>query len=254
MRLRHYIYGVLLGFLSVFIMLLILASVVDYSDRIPVKNLIAGNQVSFARHLSGLDSSNINEIFPYNVVIDSININDIHVINSCLNELDSMFPWNKDVNPQKLSVALTQSLLNRDSLLYAEFNPDALLAIVQWAERFHFYADLDPGRSIFFNVVFDYWMNYVANKLSNYPKNNYSVKFGYRYRYLVSRCEEKGYSITIPISNIDKLVFHFSELRFPHIFNRFMGSPFWIKVLLGFLLLFTLFAYAILFLFFKRRL
>lgn len=201
------------------------------------------NSFHIKNQLNGLSSDNLKSAFPYKVYLDSINIYNISEIKESILEIDAITKDNM-LSQQIVSIALTDSLLNYSENKYEKYNPDSLILLMEWVERFKYYADVDEENQTLYQVVDDYWMNSIANKLSDFCKKDYWIKYDYKFKYLSSRMEEKGFNTTIGFNDAEKVLNNIIENDYTYLINRFLTrTSFLIKVIFLLGIIITLYGY-----------
>lgn len=208
---------------------------------------------SLSGHLKGIQPNNLLAQFPFRTYIDSANYDNIAVIKNDLLLLDSVNAVDKMLNLQVLMVALTDSLKKKHP--YIQYNPDSLIHLIQWVEKFKNYAAVDTKNALLFESVYDYWMSFVVGKLNAYYEANNKLKYEFRFRYLVNRCNEQRYGTNIGNTKFDKIVLYFADQNWTYLVERFNnGTGLFFKLLIYLFVLFTCYAYYSIFkLHFKRK-
>ena len=150
--------------LFIIIYFLALVTRVNYSEDIPIEKKIPYTAAfNLFRHLKISDHNNLRDSFPYEIYLDSANLNDVLSISLDLAIMDTFNPGNEMLNQEVLSIALTEKLENRIKSKFHEYNPDSLIRILQWAEKFNAYAEIDPARATLFGVIYNHWLNYIPS-------------------------------------------------------------------------------------------
>jgi hypothetical protein len=140
--------------------------------------------------------------------------------------------------------SLTEELEKKLKPTLTSFNADTLIWLVQWAERFKYYAEVDQANASLFQPLNDHWMNFIANHLNNLYKNDESIKYDYKFRYLMSRCAENKYNIDIGNSKKEKFVYNIIDQQWSYILNRFIiGTSLLFKICIIIILSITLYGY-----------
>ncbi|UPT68634.1 MAG: hypothetical protein M0D57_08445 [Sphingobacteriales bacterium JAD_PAG50586_3] len=185
------ILGIVILFVTSFILLLVGKS--DYSSNIPQeKKYVKKSDFSLFNYSEKIDTAKIKETFPYDDYLKIANINHPASIIKDLADLDSVQPFNMTLNEDILIDALTKKLAERNKNIYNEYNPDTLISLFQWTEKFESYSIINSQRKVFFNIIYDYWMNFIANKLAKLYDSQPALIYDYKFKYLVSRCQEKN--------------------------------------------------------------
>jgi hypothetical protein len=234
----------LLPVLILIVFLIILITQADYNDKMPViKHEVKRNSFNIKNHLNGLTSDNLMSTFPYKVYLDSIDIYDINTIKASILEIDTVSKDNM-LSQQIVSIALTDSLLTYSRNKYENYNPDSLILLMKWMQRFNYYADIDKQNKILYEVIDEFWLNHLTNKLIQYCKDNNSLKYDYKVKYLTSQMEQNGYNTGVGFSNFEKVLNNITENKYSYIYNKFMSrSSFFQKIILGLFFLFTFYGY-----------
>ncbi len=205
-----------------FLCLLTLVIQVNYSDNIPVERALnAEEPFNIYPHLRNLDVNQLKETFPFQIYLDSAHWTDIKEINAVLCAMDSSYPNNEMGNQEVLSIALTEKLEAHLSKSFEGYQPDSLIRILQWAERFNNYAAIDEIHSPLFEVVYTYWFNSISNALRENAEKNYAIKYDYKFRYIAERLREKQFSTPVKGTYIEKTIYRLIDKNWAYLFNKF---------------------------------
>ena len=115
--------------------------------------------------LTGIAADRLRDEFPYAGYADSADLCSIAALRHDLAVLDSLFPANTPLHHEVVSTALTNTLETRLAPSFVRYSPDSLLAIAHWAERFHYYKDIDKTHARLYKVIYSHWMNFISNRL-----------------------------------------------------------------------------------------
>lgn len=235
----------LLPILIISILISILVINTDYSESIPqIRETKSINSFDLSKYISGLNESNILDKFPYKIYLDSSNYEEVVFIQRDLLKMDSIISNNKRLNRKVLSIALTQKLEEQLNSGFDKYNPDSLILMLQIVEKFKNYADLDKENAQLFKALYTHWLSFIANKLGAYYRNDNSVKYDYKFKYIVSRCEEKGFTTDVGNTQIEKAVNNVIEQNWCYLINRFwIGTTLIFKAIIFFVTIITLLGY-----------
>ncbi len=120
---------------------------------------------------------------------------------------------------QILATTLTDSLQKRLANVYNKYQPDSLIYLMQWAERFQYYAEIDNKNKILFKVVYDYWMNFISDKLTGFSKETPSLKYAFKFKFLVAKCSERKYNIGLKVTATEKVIDNLVRSKWGHLFD-----------------------------------
>jgi hypothetical protein len=90
---------------------------------------------------------------------------------------------------------------------------------MQWAEKFQYYAEVDNQNKILFKVVYDYWLNFISDKLTNYSKENSDIKCEFKFKFLVAKCSERKYNIGVKVTSTEKVIDNLVRSKWGHLFD-----------------------------------
>ena len=142
-----------------------------------------------------------------------------------LQVLDDSYPSNTSLNRELLVQSLTTELEKHWAAKFSTFQPDTLIHLLQWAARFNDYKDVvSKSDAKIFRIVSRHWFIWVSNQLAQFSKKKPSIKYNFKFKYLVGVCQSKGFSPPIGNSNIEKTVNYFIEQSYSYLFNRFWNS------------------------------
>jgi len=177
-------------------------------------------------------------VFDYSKYLDSADIKSVSSIKNQLAAMDSI-TTDKNFNRRTLSIAITRELLHRMTNNNATYQPDSLLAIIQWAEQFEYFAAFDPANHLFYRSIFGFWLDYVAEKLSGFSEHQPALRHNFKFRYLVTRCKEKNYTISIKVTSSEKFIDNLLYSNWGHLVHATWNESTW-ALKLGFLAVFAL--------------
>lgn len=161
---------------------------------------------------------NIINSFPYEEYLTPSNIQNITCIKSSLIILDSI---TKDptISQQILFATLTDSLAQKNYLIYNTYKPDSLIRLMQWVEKFQYYAEIDEKNKLLFRAIYDYWLTFISDKLTNYVKENPAIKFEFKFKFLVAKCSERRYNIGVKVTSTEKVIDNIIRSKWGHLFD-----------------------------------
>ena len=204
-----------LFFLASLLLYLVLKA--DYNTAIlQKKDPPAKSVFTLKPYLKELPANEIIQKFPEKNYLDSANYQNILFIKADLATLDSANP-NESANRQLISTILTNKLFERDSARLSSFNLDTLLLQLQWAEKFKTYAEIDVQNRILYKSISSFWLSYICNRLTSYSSENPSVKYQFKYKYLVARCYELKFTCAVKVESIEKVVDNFTSNKWAHL-------------------------------------
>lgn len=227
-------------FISLFLRFIIS---VDYTTSIPVEQ-VCNNEKSYfiADHLKNINKTNLLDSFPYHWYVDSAGRCNINSIKKDLEVLDSVNPAGiGGDNQQILSIALTNKLEEKIKPEFEKYNPDGLIKVLQWAEKFNYYSDIEEKNATLYQVIYTYWLTFISNKLSDYYKIDQSLKYNFKFKYLNARCKEKQFGAPINNSNTEKIINNLIENNWTYLFSRFWNDSDILIKLIGLIALLVVF-------------
>jgi len=140
--------------------------------------------------------------------------------------------------------ALTTKIYDQDSSKFNKLDFIYLSDKFNWAEKFKAYAEIDEKNSMVFSVVYDYWLKKIANRLQRISVENDKIKYNHNYRFLVNKCSEHQYFISIHSTRFDKFIYNLTNQKWVHLVNASWNQSSVILKLLFFLFLFiTVYSY-----------
>ena len=135
-------------------------------------------------------------------------------------------------NRRTLSATLTQERVKRMAGALGRYTPDSLLALIQWAEQFQYYAAFDPADQIFYQSVFGYWLNIVATSLTTASEQTPRIRHDFKFKYLMTRCKEKNYTIGVKVTSFDKFIENILYGNYGHLVHSTWNQSSWVLKLL----------------------
>lgn len=167
--------------------------------------------------VSKMHNADLINQFPYDLYLDSAdywNINDIKKDISCLDQ-----HFDSSQNRVTISTALTNKLVPRLRNYFDSYKPDSLIVLLQWAEKFKSYAELEPINQLLYESIYDFWMDTLSNRITFFSNEKPSRKFDFKFRYLRTRCVEQRVSPSEKTSSEEKVFDNFIYSRWGHLFN-----------------------------------
>jgi hypothetical protein len=233
-------------FILLFFLVAILTTRTD-NNVIQEKDCVVKPPYNLSLALKNISAAGLTDSFPYKAYLDSANICDIISVKKDLNTLDSLY---KDLNISRrtLSNTLTLELYKRSEDKLKKYDPDYLLSMLQWSEKFKAYAQVEPENYDLFISVYDYWFTQISDKLVDYSKIDNSCKYEFKYKYLVARCNEKKHSVGLEVTKTEKFLQNLIDNKWDHLMNAsWTQSSKLQKILFFAIIIFTLYAYYLLF-------
>lgn len=212
----------------------------DYSSNIPQeRDCPPSNGFRLERYLptAGINAGNLWERFPVKDYLDSANWCNAADISRDLQQLDLVSPDSTAPNRELLARILSTDLQKRMAGVFTTYQPDSLIQILQWADRFSHYKDADLPNAKVYRVVSRHWFNLVSNRLGQLADERPSIKYDFKFKYLVAFCHAKTFSPPIGNSKKEKIINYFIEKNYSYLFNRFWNSTGWLFKLAVFLVL-----------------
>ncbi|MCP4521976.1 MAG: hypothetical protein GY827_09860 [Cytophagales bacterium] len=213
-------------FIRLFIFIVIASSVgflILSVDNTEFKDVIIQNYQEERLDISALsyDTNDVYNSFPYKEFLQKINHADVRAISKYEEELTQR-AGNPFVSQSVLSQALTNKLhLERTRDL------DTLNAILVWADKYKVNEANSSSNALMYKSIHSHWYNYVANHLDELSKEKSSIKYDFKFRYLIRKCNENKFEVMGETSKIEKVVTNVIDQRWSYLFYRFWSSTSW---------------------------
>ena len=212
------------------VLILLLYNIVsaDTTNSIPVQPAL--DEAPAARHFDikkcvvKTNSADTPYLFHPAMYLDSANISRLQFIMADLQSLDTLTN-DPNFNRRTLSGVLTSYLSVRTQL--ESYQPDSLLRLLQWAEQFQYAALIDPKSRIFYNSVYGFWFTFIADKLTSFSNQQPSLKYDFKFKYLVTRCKEQNYTMGIKVTSWEKFVENILYSNWGHLINATWNQTTW---------------------------
>ncbi len=218
----YIIYGILFTGLIFLVYLSFIIIRTDYSSNIPQEKVCEEKpEFNLINHLGNWDKNSPLTSFPYSIYLDSVNYCDIQSIQKNLVLLDSLNPGNSSVNQHVIAIALTDSLWSKIDNSLINYNPDSLILLVQWAEKFNHYKDYDLSKAKLYRVIYKFWTNVIANQLRTYYDNKPNHKYDFKFNYLTAICQSKNLAPPIGNTDFEKIIHNLINKNFSYLFSKF---------------------------------
>jgi hypothetical protein len=241
--------GALLLIASLIVPFIILAPYLDadHDFDIPV-DISQENTFDVSTYLKKIDTLNIDQTFPHQVILDSCNINDINFISSVLNSLDTMYPNQRMNNMIAFSETLTKLKSKQLPLKLKAEELDTLFHLLKWNNNFKALSFADANHAMFFKVLNNYWSTYITDQLSYLATQDKNIKYNVKFQFLYAYYKSEQYTAIIPTSSLEKVIYNIQNSRTGYLMFKFKAM-FGVLgiVLIGAFVLFTITAYFMLF-------
>jgi hypothetical protein len=193
-----------------------------------------------------IDKSNcdrIDSIFPYTKYLQSDNWKDVNQFNNDYTYLSTVCA-NNFLIMNTLSNCVTTKLKYWDLK-----NIDSLNVLYNWVKSYKNTTFKDSENEILYEAVYDYWMNEIALALGNMVKENESIRYSFKYRFLSEICRQDQKTIGAPLDGVTKIINYVIEGKWYYLIVQrlWMGTHFTFKIVLIFIVITTLFSYFLLF-------
>jgi hypothetical protein len=162
--------------------------------------------------LTTYDSLSFNN-FPYKDYIKNTDLLDQTTLDNDLQTIKRK--TNNDFQSNNILVtALTEKLYSQ----IWSTDLDTINKIMVWVDQLNFKeSDIEVPINL-------YWYNHFSNHLSKLAKQNPNSKYGFKYRYLAQRCDEKLVLVNAGNSNFEKIILNLIDQNWNYLFNRFWYS------------------------------
>jgi hypothetical protein len=197
----------------------------------------ASNNFNLYPYILKVSQSNLIDSFPYELYLDSADRCDLNSISKDVDAMDSVNPADKNLNREIISIALTKRLEERLQSTFNSYNPDSLIYMVQWAEKYNQYKEFDQKNAKLYRVIYKHWIQFVANKLRDYYDQEPSRKYDFKFQFLTGICQSKNLSPPIGNTNREKIMHHLIAKEYAYLFRKFWYDTGLIYKLVGFVFL-----------------
>jgi hypothetical protein len=115
---------------------------------------------------------------------------------------------------------LTIDLFNTDSVNYQLSDPNQFLHRIQWAEKMKTLSLSGHKRAVFFQLVYSYWFQKLADQLQLIARTQDDVKFNTDFNYLAHRLTENKYPVSYEISDTEKVLMNMHQGKFGYLWMK----------------------------------
>ena len=200
----------------------------DYDANILAEQRCQSKHFELTQYLAGIAPANLSQHFPYEFYLNSSNWCSADGIRATLAVLDSFRPDSLSENRELLFNALTIHLEKRWEKKFSNYQPDTLISLAHWVARFYDYQEaVDVNDAQVFRIVSRYWFVKLSNALSRFSEDDTSIKYSFKFRYIVAICQSKGFSPPISNSMLEKTLIYFMDQNYGYLFHRFWNSTDW---------------------------
>jgi hypothetical protein len=201
------------------------------------KNLVLSD------HLKNHNDIEIN--FPYQKFVASENYLTYKFLKE---DIDQIAIKLKDASKTQniIYAALTDSLLKIKPSLSVS-NIDTLIKTFQWADKFRVFAEVDSVNNTLYLAINDFWMSKISDHLVLIAKENTIQLNDFKFRYLLTKCNEVKYNPAIKNSSATKFIQNLLKSNWAHLFHATwdQASKFQLFLILTFVII-TTFSYVVL--------
>jgi hypothetical protein len=160
------------------------------------------------------------------------------------NALVNNFPNKKDLIQFGLITLLTEQTLQKVKGNLEVYHPDKIKGILDWLSTLNVAAKLDPDNEIIYLSVTDYWFNFLSGKLTEYQKINPDIRYYFKFRYLVQKCNQALYFVNVEETKFEKFKKNLLANHWIHLIQAsWSDAKLWQKVALSASFLLTVFTY-----------
>jgi hypothetical protein len=115
---------------------------------------------------------------------------------------------------------LTIDLFNADSVNYQLSDPNQFLHRIQWAEKMKTLSFSGHKRAVFFELVYSFWFQKLADQLQLIARTQDDVKFNTDFNYLAHRLTENKYPVSYEISDTEKVLMNMHQGKFGYLWMK----------------------------------
>jgi hypothetical protein len=190
----------------------------DNNENIPPAKFINATDTFHLRpYITSLSPDSLVETFPYNTYLEFANYENVNSIKKDLDTINAVFPSANSLSMQILSDALTEKLFEKNFISNNDYKPDSLLYLFYWAERFKNYAEVDQKNKLLFESIYGYWIQKISNKLTYFSEQDDKIKFDFKFKYLVAKCNENTFTVSLKVSKTDKFLYNLLGNHWAHL-------------------------------------
>lgn len=192
---------------AIFIIIIFLFLSKSNSDNYLPEQQIIEDNCNYDLKSSYNGNNNFKDVnsFPTKSFLDSGNYKNVECLINTLNSLDTLTK-DESLSIQILYSVLSDSLLKRDSSIFAHYNLDNLIRQMQWVEKLQCYAELDSKHRAFLNPIYEFWMQNISDKLQSYSKDTTSIRYAFKYKFLVAKCNERKFNVGVKETSSEKVI------------------------------------------------
>ena len=222
----------------------ITSSVDNSSDIVHFSPSVKSSKFRLTAYLKDVNAETLEQKFPYSIYLDSGNWQSIASIKQDIHTLDSVNHKDSSLNRKIISIALNKRLEQKTGANYTHYHADSVIKLLQWAEKFNAYAEVDPDNETLYGSIYNHWMNFIANKLTDYSNENKSIKYDFKFRYVLAQCMANQFNTSIHYSSTEKVIMDAQAGKWGYLYGRIWLLTPWYGKALAFLFLFiTLYGY-----------
>jgi hypothetical protein len=237
-----------------------LLSMIDQSKVLQKKifDSSTSNYENIQTFTSGINGINLSSQFPFKQYLGERVNASVSIIRWDKRMLDEKYPKLSNENSRIISIAFTDSLLEKEKNIFLTYDPDYLINLLQWTESFRYAPLMDEENEILYASIFDFWLNQITSNLDKYSSESVNIKYDFKYRYIESKCTEYGFTFGTKVSSLEKVIYNIVDSNWAHLFDASWNqSTILQKILFLFLLMITICGYVLVvrnvFLFFKTK-
>ena len=217
-----------------------------FDNDMPKVQSITPTSFDLNYHLARIDSGSCQENFPRQIYADSANTYELWAIVQDLSTIESR--CGKSVQPMRLvHSSLTETMYESMVVGNAKLGVDDVMLLLDWADRFKYYAITDQPHDKMHRAIHTYWMEVIVDWLEDSYKQDYFVKYSYKFNFIRDRCEQSNYKPSIGSdTTVEKILDNLILGKWGYLINRFwIGTGILFKMCVLVLVLLTFYAYGL---------
>jgi hypothetical protein len=188
------------------------------------------------------------ERFPYGEYLCEGQFKPVNQLKEDIDLIGIKYPNLPFAGQYVVATALTEKLYDINRHTFIQYQPDTLLAFLEYAERVKISGNFDTANAAAYDVIYQFWFEKVAQLMSSFQARNNDLRQDFTFRFIDTKLGRNRFLTNIRESRIEKFIHNVKSGNWAHVASATWNdlSLLWKGVLAGGILL-TFYAYFYLF-------
>lgn len=180
------------------------------------------NNIPIDSILNKISKKDISDNFPFALIAENINLSDYQKQKEILSYLENLDSNQFTKSQEYVFISLSDTLLKKLEIRLNFEDLNVLTSLTNEVTSLFYYSKYDLKNQIFYEALFDYWMQLINSKLETIANNNYWKKYSFEYKYISTVCQQFNYNPSTGLNSTEKVLDNLVENKYGYLFNRFI--------------------------------